>query len=944
VATDKNESGAAVRFATSGLPWCLAAGMFALYLATLEHWVTFDSLRTVTSLSGLNWRPELQGPVISVVTYPLHWLPASAVALALNGFTALCAALALGLLARSVALIPHQQTEGQRQRLPPSAAGLLAIPNGWLPPTLAVLVCGLQLSFWQHAIAVTGEMFDLLLFAYAARCLLEYRLAPRNTWLLRFAFVYGLAIAEDWAMVAFAPAFLLALARLKGLAWFNREFFEFTLECCGSTKVSVWRRILMFIDSYVSVRLLTRFAGCGLLGVSLVLLLPLLASWSPNSHVNFWPALHYILGFYKGQLTNFPRAAVLIICATSLVPVLFIGMRWGGVAVVLFPSLNLLAAATLHLAHGIFLALCLWLTLDPFFSPRGLGFEFPCLPLYYLAGLGAGYYSGYFLLLFGTNPLEVPSRPTALARIANRGLVWLIGLLPVAIPALLLYKNLPEIRMAKKPAVEYSAQLERCLPPPGAVILSDEPFRLVFLQSLLVRHQQLSNYLLIDSALLEQEQSYFHFLQTQHPRFKSALTSTNLLTRSNGTPVLTPLVQQLAGSHEIYYLHPPFGSIAEVFYAQPHGLFYQLKPLTSLHPPPLPGILLSENRAFWQALESEQFPELLRRLQPSPQPTSWGLARLLNVLRFPHLPGGLQTSDSEPLARTLLRGNIQGEKERGAVILGADYSLALNCWGVELQKAGMFPEATHHFELARQFNPDNVAARLNLQFNQDNLAHKPVIILSPTEARDRLGQFRSWAQVLLVNGPLDEPNSCAQLGSLFAEAGCYRQSVQQFERAKVLAPNFTSAVAGLARSLLTLGENAASLAEAQHALFMEPQNTEALFVKGIALSKLDAHSEVILPMTRVLDVQTTNVTARLYRAVAYMKTDNLDAAQKDYEVAALANPSAYQAYFGLAEIAYRKNDSQTAIRNCQLYLETAPPDFPDTQRIRVLLLELTQKH
>jgi tetratricopeptide (TPR) repeat protein len=943
VTTDRNESGAAVRFASSVLPWCLAAGMFALYLATLEPRATFDSVRTVANLSGLNWRPELLGPVLTLATYPLHWLPAPSVAWALNGFTALCAALALALLARSVALLPHQQTEGQRQRLPPGGAGLLTIPNAWLPPTLAVLVCGLQLSFWQHATATTGEMFDLLLFAYSVRCLLEYRLAPRDTWLLRFALVYGLAMANNWAMLAFAPAFLLALGRLKGLAWFNRAFFEFALERCGSAKVSAWRRILMFIDTYVNLRLLTRFALCGLAGLSLLLAMALMASWSRNSHLNFWSALHSILATYKGQLTDFPRAAVLIIFATSLVPVLFIGMRWGAFAVVLFPSVNVFAAAILHLLHGLFLALCLWLTLDPFFSPRGLAFEFPCLPVYYLTGLSVGYYSGYFLLIFGTDPLEVPTRLNAFARIANRGLVGLVCLLPLAVPALLLYKNLPEIRTARQPAIDYAAQLERCLPSPGAVILSDEPFRLMVVQSLLVRHRQLSDYLLIDTALLEQEPSYLHFLQTKHPRFAPALSSTNLLSPSNG-PLLTPLARQLAGSHEIYYLHPPFGYIAEAFYSQPHGLFYQLKPLTGVRPPPLSDHLLSENRAFWQALEPEQFPTLLQRLQPPPRSAAWGLARLLNVLRFPQLPGGLQSSDADTLTRTPLRGNAQGERDRGAVSLGSYYSLALNCWGVELQKAGIFSEATHYFELARRFNPDNVAVRINLQFNQDYLEHKPVVILSATEARDRLGQFRSWGPVLLVNGPLDEPNSCAQLGSLFAEAGCYRQSVQQFERAKVLAPNFTNAVVGLARSLVTLGESFAGWAEAQHALFLEPQNTEALLLKGTALSLLDAHTDTIELITQVINVQTTNYTARLIRAFAYMKTGQIDAAQKDYEVAALENPAAFSAYYGLAEIAYRKNDPQTAIRNCRLYLEKAPPGLPDTQRIRALLQELTQKH
>jgi len=65
---------------------------------------------------------------------------------------------------------------------------------------LAALACGLQITFWENATSGTGEMFDLLLFAYMIRCLLEYRVSGRTSWLARFAFVNGLGTADDWAM------------------------------------------------------------------------------------------------------------------------------------------------------------------------------------------------------------------------------------------------------------------------------------------------------------------------------------------------------------------------------------------------------------------------------------------------------------------------------------------------------------------------------------------------------------------------------------------------------------------------------------------------------------------------------------------------------------------------------------------------------------------------
>ena len=73
---------------------------------------------------------------------------------------------------------------------------------------LAVVVCGLQLTFWEHATNFTGEMFDLLLFAFVIWSLLEYRLDEREGRLYLAALVYGAGMAENWAMVGFFPVFV----------------------------------------------------------------------------------------------------------------------------------------------------------------------------------------------------------------------------------------------------------------------------------------------------------------------------------------------------------------------------------------------------------------------------------------------------------------------------------------------------------------------------------------------------------------------------------------------------------------------------------------------------------------------------------------------------------------------------------------------------------------
>jgi hypothetical protein len=138
-------------------------------------------------------------------------------------FSALCGALALAQLARSVALLPHDRTNDQRERIN-NKHSLLTIPLAWLPPIFAVLVCGLQLSFWEHSTNGTVEMFDLLLFAYVLRSLLEYRVDLREARLCRAAFVFGAGITTNYAMIAFFPLFVGALVWTRQLGFFNLRF------------------------------------------------------------------------------------------------------------------------------------------------------------------------------------------------------------------------------------------------------------------------------------------------------------------------------------------------------------------------------------------------------------------------------------------------------------------------------------------------------------------------------------------------------------------------------------------------------------------------------------------------------------------------------------------------------------------------------------------------
>src|ERR1035437_8812108 len=299
--TTERETNLEKKLLRAVLPWLVAAVALVLYLVTLNHWVSLSSLQQVSRVSGWTWQPELTAPVFWLVTYPFRWLPAHTIPLALNLFAAICAALTLALLTRSVALLPHDRSLKQRQK-EHSAFALLSIPAAWVPPVLAAMVCGLQLSFWENGTVASADMFDLLLLAYAVGCLLEYRITDRESWLLRASLAFGLGMTNNWAMLGFFPAFLVTLVWIKGLRFFDLRF-------------------------------LARMGLCGVGGLS-VFFVPALVAWlGDGASVPFWSALKFNLASQRYALLsifrfcNQNRIEGLLLALPTLVPLIIIGIR-----------------------------------------------------------------------------------------------------------------------------------------------------------------------------------------------------------------------------------------------------------------------------------------------------------------------------------------------------------------------------------------------------------------------------------------------------------------------------------------------------------------------------------------------------------------------------------------------------------------------------------------
>ncbi len=683
----------------------------------------------------------------------------------------MCAALTLGLLARSVAILPHDRTEAQRER-ERSDFSFLTTGSAWLPPVFAVVVCGLQLTFWENATNCTGEMFDLLLFAFVIWSLLEYRLDEREGRLFLAAAVYGAGMTENWtfnspngsALIGFFPLFVAAIVWLRGMSFFNLRFIK-------------WMVL------------------SGLAGMLFYLLLPLLVMTSHKVPITFWQALEANLAAQWEVVKMFfvrpdVRKTLLLLSPTSLLPVLAMAIRWRSSFGDNSKMGLALASFMFHVIHAILFFICVWAAFDSPFSPHHLGLGLAYLTFYYLGALSVGYLTGYFLLVFGKLPEERSRdrsrnrssrrRPDPLQSL-NRVVIAGVGLFVVVAATGLVYRNLPQIRDINDDTFQqYAALVEANLPRNGGIVLSDDPRRTLLLQAALVRDGRAKEFVLADTAYLSVPAYHRYLHETSPQKWPDTISSVEA---TNGiSPLhLIGLLATLAKTNELYYLHPSFGYYFEQFCLEPHGLVYKLNtlPNDTLRPPKPDKNLIAANEAFWAQAEATAFTPIFRAVTPTDQNAAKSFGEQL-----------------------LDRFHVEREPNPNAMIAGTFYSRGLDFWGVQLQRAGDLTNAAALFAMAQKLNPDNIVAQINLDFNRSLQAGQTVPIDLTKTTTDQFGKYSSWNDVLNANGPFDETSFTFKNGAILASGGYRRQAVEAFERVRQLAPDNLAARLWLAQLYL----------------------------------------------------------------------------------------------------------------------------------------------
>ncbi|MEI8291092.1 MAG: hypothetical protein WCH99_16625 [Verrucomicrobiota bacterium] len=921
---------------THRLPLGVALAAFLLYAGTMGSELTLNGLPLVSKLAGWDETPMVGHPLLWLLTLPLRLLPAAWAPLLLKLFAAAIAAAILGLLTRTVQMLPWNRPWNATSRL------------GYaLPGLTACAVCGLEFNFWREATATCGDLLDLFLAAAAAWLLLESKARRSVRWLYAATVVWGLGMAENWLMLLAFPLFVTAVVWLK-----RNRFFD-------------WKFLL-------------RLAGLGLAGFSIYAVLPLANGLLPHSPWTLDQAWIVSLrqtkslGFLPYQVWRADRFVALAAAICFLLPTLplLVRMRDEGMRKTFgVDRFQLWLYRSLHL--GLLLA-CFWLAFDPGPGARQMlhrvGYRSPLLVFDYMNAIGAAFLMGNLLLI---SQLAVRRK-----RLKNK-IPWRRLAVPLATAGFLAValglavRNAPAVwQMNHHPLEKFGELAVKSLPPGGGVVLSDYPEKLLVFQAALARRPDAAKWLAVRTHALPKAE-YRALLEQRLPA--GWVTDQ---TRHELTLLETrELLELVARTNRLFYLHPSFGSFMERFYLEPAGLVYEMKRRGNnpLAVPPLSGSALAANEKFWTDLYDQELAPAATARPGS----SWWAAKLAKLGLAP------APRDQERLLRDW-------------------YSIPLGAWGVALQKQGHLREARVRFEEALQLNGNNLPAWFSLICNTNLQAGNRIGLTDLRKAADQLGKPGQLDAILNSAAPIDEPSVEYLLGSIYYDRGMLIQAAEQMERVRSLIPGAVAPelqlveiynrlqmpehsrplVDHLRKELrkppadnlrdmdLTLRDSSAwilqtnpadardaqhtpdtqqpedsqiarrvtlaylALADATNALQLveeqlakSPDDIPSLHTKAMILMQSGRIAAALPVLDRVLTL-TNLPAARLNRAFARIATEDFARAASDLNQLKDAGPTAGLVDFGLALVAGHKFDTNSARYYLQLCLSNTPPGAP----------------
>ncbi len=906
------------------LPWALAGIFLTIYLVTLNPWVGVNSLEMLARISGRDGDSLLTAPLAYLLTLPVKGIGLARLPMITNVLAALLGAGVVGILARCVALLPHDRTREQRIR-GQAEPGPLRIRLAWAPPVFAAGLLGLQLTFWEQATTFTGEMLDLLVFAFNIQCLLEYRVRLNERWLWALAAALGAGIANNWAMLAFAPLFLVALIWTRSWSFFHPGF-------------------------------LTRTGLAGLAGLSLYLLTPLVLVAQRGDEFTFWNGLRTILVTQKTYLLGLPYGRPLLMAIISLLPLALVGIRWiGAKGTSLETMLNVAAVAVLQvgwLAGNIFIAF------DPAFSPRRIvhldpaGGGMPLMTLAFTGALASGYFLGYLLVLGSNQPEKSWDRPgPLLGALIKLGHLSALAAV-VGVPAGLVVKNLGVIRNANGPVLrELADALVAPLPAQPSVVLADDPVTYGLATFRLAAQESAPNHALILTPKGGQAH-YRRILAGRHgsewPELEEMASRSEFVANA-----FIFLLAHAAETNRAFYLHPSQSISLENTWPSPVGPIYRLHRYADdqITPPPADATTLNAVSSWWQ----DARPVLARAQEAATGGSANGRMACNLWSRTANAAGvQLQRAGRLPAAAEQFREAIQLNGQN----LAAKINLSVN---EALQKGQPIPAdiakaavGRRPFEIVGQGGPVDeplMLAKLGQGFlsSTDKLVRRAAISfrrsleLNPDLTASVLG----YAEACQIAGKYDLNLGAIQTLKQAKLAPAEQIQATYLESAALFMLKRNDEAERLIKGKLKEFPEAVSLMDLLSYYYLSlPRLDEAIplleqwtrvrssdpmpFLRLTAVfmdrSQFD---RALVMLETVIRLSPDNPVAKARRAECLLRLKRPTEAKRDYESLARKFPEEPSFQYGLAQVAELQKDPTLALKHLENYLRLAPTNAAD---------------
>ncbi len=941
------------RFATRVLPWLIAVVFFAAYLATLNHWVSANSLGLVSQIAGWDGQVPFQAPLMWVITRPLMWVGEANLPLAANVLTAFLAASSVGLLARCVAIFPADRTHAQRIR--GQLDGLpLDAPLNWVPPLLAAGLLGFQLTFWEHATVVTGEMLNLFLFALAVRFLAQYRLDERDLRLQQFAFVVALGCANDWSMVAYLPLFLAALIWTVGWELMNA------------------RRLVTLMVSFA-------------FGLLLYLLMPIVASGAPGMPGSFGGRFVELLKYQRTLLASTPRSKPLLLALILLLPVVFVSIRWrsGGTSGTDQKLRNffLILLRVLWMGAGIYTAFDQVISTRMLVTTSAQSGMLPLLTFSWLGALAVGVSAGWFILIGTAAPEKRWERTSSGANVLAKLGAALCVCAAVAVPAALVWRNLSKVGLQNGPVLAQLADdLKRSLPDKPSLVLTEDAALSVILQAGLRRDPSAPRHVLLQtrSAALSE---YRQQLAARHGQDFPALT-TFAKAETNVAGVFLELLYAATRDGRAFYLNPPLYDsrttfILESLRVRPQGLIYAIESYApgEISPPPLTAAQSDRVVAEWNerssrvsAMVSGVAAKLLTAEIAARIYSRAANANGVELQRAGRLP---EAGKLFALARDLVPENVAAVVNAGVngalqsrVPLTAAKSAEL---AKPLAQSGQTPLA-----VVEQFGPVDeplflstlalaltegpnplaraaaVASSRALELAPDSVtaadafARAALAAGEPKLAFDAIAKVRRLASAGQVKNEV-----LAGIELLQARLSVGARDMVAAEKTLVEAwkrfPDDAPLIEGICDFYTSLGMSTNALPYVDHYLGRHKDNDTIQARRGSLLVESGRAADAVEVLDAVLARRPNDYEARLGRGAALLILQKPAAARADFEFVRQVNPNFARALLGLGRACQAEQNSADAQRHFQKVIEVTPTNSVYHLAAKELLARLGNK-